>query len=102
MHYAIFFRSYCLIFILYDRHIILFIKRTHKSQPLSLKRWIEAINFRMQGQFLKKFNDIVIPNILVMVSDQEICTILFLHGFYRVIDGLMVPIGASIGFNCHK
>ena len=59
---------------------------------LSLKRWIEAIIFRMQGQFLKKFNDIVIPNILVMVSDQEICTILFLHGFYRVIDGLMVPI----------
>ena len=102
MLYMYFSCSYCLIFILYDRHIILFIKRTQKSQPLALKRWIEAINFRMQGQFLKKFNDIVIPYILVMGSDQEICTILFLHGFYRVIDGLMVPIWASIGFNCHK
>ena len=70
-------RSYSLIFILYDRLIIPFNKMAHKSKPLSLKQWIEAIIFRMQGQFLKKFNNIVIPNILVMVSDQEICTIIF-------------------------
>ena len=79
-------------------------KRAHKSQPLSLEQWIVTIIFRMRGQFNKTSMLIANINILVMISDQEFPfpTINFslLQGDFQ--KSVVAPIGASMGFNCHK
>ena len=61
------------------------VKRAHESQTLSLTQLIEATIFGIYRQFEKDSMLIVIPIILVMISDQEIRIVNFSHDFYAVI-----------------